>query len=189
MDYRSRRWVTDTVAFTHLARAGHLDLLRDLAPEGCLIVPTQVDSEIRAGQDAYQGIPDPSSLPWVELAVLTSEEEWTLATVKAAMGGTSSQHLGECETIAVAKHRNLIALLDDKAGAAQARLHGVPAVGSLWIVFHAYVRLWNYDGQQAERVVDDLLTTDMRLPVTSGAELLTHAYREGWLPEADLDGA
>lgn len=187
MDHRSRRWVTDTVAFTHLARAGHLNLLRDLAPEGCLVVPAQVDREIRAGQDAYQGIPDPSSLSWVELAVLTPEEEWTLATVKAAMGGTASQHLGECETIAVAKHRDMIALLDDRAGAEQAHLHGVTVVGSLWIVFHAYVRLWNYDSAQAEKVVDDLLTTDMRLPVASGTELITHAYRKGWLPEGELD--
>ncbi|HEY5882387.1 MAG TPA: hypothetical protein VIU11_25985 [Nakamurella sp.] len=81
--------------FTHLARAGHLDILQGLAPNGIVIVPSQVDAEIQRSQEFHQGIPLAASLTWVELAVLTEEEESTFLSVKMNLGGSPIQHFGE----------------------------------------------------------------------------------------------
>ncbi|MBU4214193.1 MAG: hypothetical protein KJ792_06010 [Actinobacteria bacterium] len=46
----------------------------------------------------------------------------------------------------------------------------------------AYKTLFNRDRDRAVAVVDDLLTTDMYLPIRSGEELFARAYEEGLLP-------
>ena len=176
-------WITDTSVFTHLARAGHLDILQGLAPNGIVIVPSQVDVEIQRSQEFHQGIPLAASLTWVELAVLTEEEESTFLAVKMNLGGLATQHLGESAVIAVARHRAGVAPLDDRAATIQATRLGVTWVDTLWIVIEAYKRLFDHDRQRTIAVVDDLLETGMYLPVTSGSEIITHAYEEGWLPE------
>ena len=107
-------WVTDTSVYTHLSRAGHLEILKQLAPDGLIIVPAEVNDEITAGRGDYAGIVDPVSAPWVRLAVLSDDEVGTQLVVKAALGGGPRQHLGECAVIACAKHRGHTALLDER---------------------------------------------------------------------------
>ncbi|MGI8665414.1 MAG: hypothetical protein ACR2N4_05210 [Jatrophihabitans sp.] len=113
-------WVVDTSAYTHLCRAGHAEILARLAPGGVILIPSDVDTEIQAGQQRYAGIPSLATTPWAQLTVLTEEEALTQLEIKAAMGGGQTQHLGECAVIACAQHRNLIALLDERAAIAQA---------------------------------------------------------------------
>lgn len=182
MTSRSVGWVTDTVAFTHLARAGHLDLLAKLSPGGILLVPDDVAREIDAGRSHHVGIPDIGTLPWVKLAVLTRDEEDEQLRIKANMGGTDTQHLGECAAIAVAKHRDLLAIMDDWHGTVQAEIAGVPTRNTLWLVVHGFIHLWNRDRDVAEDAVDDLLATGMKLPLKSGKEIFNHALEMGWLP-------
>lgn len=175
-------WVTDTVAFTHLARAGHLDLLEKLAPEGVVVVPSDVSDEIEEGRDRYPSIPSITSLEWVTLVVPDHDEEWTLLDVKAQLGGGPKKNIGESAVIAVAKHRGGVAILDDAGGRHEAAFRNVQQIGTLWIVIEAYKTLLHEDRPQAERIVDDLLATDMRLPVSSGANLFAWAYEQGLLP-------
>lgn len=175
-------WVVDTVAYTHLARAGHLRLLQDLAPHGVIVVPDEVDYEIEAGRERYSAIPSVASLPWARLAVLTDSEDWTKLLVKAEMAGGPREHLGECAVVAVAKHRSGVAILDDRAARRQAQVHGVACLDTLWIVVEAYKVLFGRDRSRTVAVVDDLLTTGMYLPVRSGTELFAWGYQEGLLP-------
>ena len=172
----------DTSTYTHLCRAGHSDIIKSLAPEGSVIVPTYVNQEIELGRDKYQGIPAATSVGWAEVAVLTEDEEWTMLGVKAQLGGRHNEHLGECAVIACAVHRNMTAILDERAAIAQAcRLH-VPVHDTLWIVIEAYKELYERDRDRTAKVVDDLLDTGMYLPVASGESLLTWAYEQGLLP-------
>lgn len=175
-------WVTDTSTYTHLWRAGHQNLLRDLAPGGIVLVPTDVSDEIENGRSGHPNIGSVASTPWAQLAVLTQTEVWTQLQVKAALGGGPTEHLGECAVIACARQRRLVALIDDRAAIAQAERLMVTSHSTLWIVIEAWRSLFDGDRSQAECVVDDLLATDMRLPVDSGSELWTHAYEEGLLP-------
>jgi predicted nucleic acid-binding protein len=98
------------------------------------------------------------------------------------MGGGPTEHLGECAVIACAIHRNLTALLDDRRAVVQADLRGVPSHDTLWLVVEAYATLFAYDRDRAAQVVDDLLATDMYLPIDSGESLFAWAYEAGLLP-------
>lgn len=179
----SRRgpWVVDTVAYTHLARAGHLDLLQRLAPEGVIVVPAEVSREIEAGREGYSAIPPISSLSWARLAVLDEDEDWTKLMVKAELAGKPDEHLGECAVIAVSKHRSGVAIIDDRAARKQAGAQGVECLDTLWIVVEAYKTLFNRDRDHAAAIIDDLLATHMYLPIRSGEELFAWAYEEGLL--------
>lgn len=176
------QWVVDTAAFTRFGRAGHLEIFQRLAPKGLLVIPDVVFFEADAGRDKYQGVPDANSLHWVELAVLTRDEDWTSLAVKGQLGGTNRENLGECTVIAVAKHRGMLAILDDYRARIEASEHSVDFRMSLWVVLQAHMHL-DYDREKTIRVVDDLLATGMRLGITSGASLFDQAYHEGWLPE------
>lgn len=123
-----------------------------------------------------------SAAPWAELVVPTDEEDWTALQIKAQMGGEPKEHLGECYAIACAHHRDLIAIIDDSTGAAQADRLGVENYGTLWIVIEAYKSLFDRDREATAKVVDDLLSTGMWLPMKSGESLLSWAYEEGLLP-------
>lgn len=175
-------WVTDTTTYTHLCRAGHAELLAELAPGGIVLVPQEVDDEIERGRDRYPSIPAVSSVPWAKIVVLDDEECWTLLQVKAQMGGDPGDHLGECAVIACALHRSLVALLDERAAVAQAERLGIRSRDTLSIVVEAYVSVFNRDRARAAQVVDDLLDTEMKLPIDSGESLFSWAYEEGLLP-------
>lgn len=175
-------WVTDTSVYTHLCRAGHAEILERLAPGGVIVVPDEVNTEIQAGRMLYSGIPDPASTSWAQTTVLTEDEVLTQLIVKAALGGGPTQHLGESAVIACAKHRGITALIDDKSAIAQADLHGVQSHDTLWLVIEAHWTLPDVDRARAIQIVDDLLATDMFLPISSGESLFSWAYEEGYLP-------
>lgn len=176
------RWVMDTASFTHLCRAGHGEIIPQLAPTGVVLVPSEVSTEIEHGREWHPDIPAVDSVDWAELVVLNEEETWTALEVKAEMGGGSRQHLGECAVIAYARHHEMVAVLDDSAAVAQADRLDVANHGTMWIVVEAYKELLGREREPAAKIVDDLLATDMYLPVTSGASLFTWAYEEGLLP-------
>lgn len=176
------RWVIDTSAYTHLCRAGHSDLLEELAPGGVVLVPTEVNVEIENGRTGYADIQAVAAVSWAEFAVLTDEEEWTKLLVKAELGGGPFEHLGECAVIACAHHRGLIAVLDEREAITQADALEVRSVDTLWIVVEAYKTIFGRDRSRAAQVVDDLLATGMYLPISSGESLFTWAYGEGLLP-------
>jgi predicted nucleic acid-binding protein len=175
-------WVMDTSTFTHLCRAGHAEIIEKLAPGRLVLIPTDVNDEIERGRLSYGGIPAISSLEWAELAVLAEEETWTQLQVKAEMAGSKSEHLGECAVIACAYHRGMVAILDERAAIEQADRLGVRTHDTLWLVIEAYKELFDRDRDRAAQVVDDLLGTDMFLPIRSGKSLMAWAYEEGLLP-------
>lgn len=176
------QWVIDTSVFTHLCRAGHAELLAQLAPGGVLLVPTEVNDEIERGRDRYLDILRVADTPWAQITVLTEAEYLTMLQIKAQLGGDADQHLGECAVIACALHRGLTALLDERAAVAQADRLNVPTRDTLWIVVEAYKQVLGRDRSATAQVVDDLIRTGMRLPVRSGESLLAWAYEAGLLP-------
>ncbi len=175
-------WVTDTSVYTHVSRAGHAEILERLAPGGVIIVPDDVNAEIQAARMLYGGVPDPGLAPWANTTVLTEDEVFTQLIVKAALGGSPAQHLGESAVIACAKHRGMTALIDDRSAIAQAQLHGVQNHDTLWLVIEAHWTLPDIDRARAIQIVDDLLATDMYLPIASGQSLFSWAYEQGYLP-------
>lgn len=177
------QWVIDTSAFTHIARAGHLEILELLAPTGVLVVPDSVGLEVSAGRNGYQGIPDIKDLTWVQLAVLLPHEADTQLEAKANLASPGTRDLGECAVIAVAKHRGMLAVLDDGAGRKEAAAHDVTVRMTLWVVLQAHLHLPGYDREKTVKVVDDLLATGMRLSIPSGESFFLQTYAEEWQPD------
>ncbi len=144
-------WVMDTSTYTHLCRAGHQEILARLTPGGAVLVPSEVDVEIERGRDRYPAIPAVSSVGWAKVVVLDEDEVWTMLDVKAQMGGSPDEHLGECAVIACARHRGLIAVLDERAAIAQAERLSVPVRDTLSIVVEAYKHLFERDRHARRR--------------------------------------
>jgi len=176
------KWVLDTSTYTHLCRAGHAEVLAQLAPGGIVVIPDDVNREIEMGREKHPNIPSVSAVPWAELAVLSQDEVWTQLCVKAELSGGPTEHLGECAVIACALHRGHIAILDERAAIEQAHLRGVSTHDTLWIVVEAYKTILGRDRTRAAQIVDDLLATGMYLPIEDGEGLFARAYREGLLP-------
>lgn len=173
----------DTSTYTHLCRAGHGWIIEALAPGGVILIPDEVNTEIEVGRTFYPRIPAIAGLAWAETTVLTDEETFTLLMLKAERGGTDpAKDLGECAVIACAQHRGHIAVIDERAAVAQARERGIPVIDTLWIVIEAYKSLFDRDTHRAAEVINDLIDTGMRLPITSGESLMVWAYEEGLLP-------
>lgn len=162
------RWVMDTSTFTHFCRAGHQNILRRLAPQGVILIPDTVYSEVEKGRDGGYAIPSIVDLPWVELGVLTPDEEVEQLLIKADMpsrkGDPPTKNLGECAVLACAVHRRMVAVLDDRDARTVASSRDMRVVTSVWIIAEARKKLSDVDSEAAERIYVDLVTTDMRLP-------------------------
>jgi len=172
----------DTSTYIHLCRAGHASIIQNLAPHGVVLIPAEVNTEIENARDRHRGIPAVSTVNWAAHIVMTDDEEWIAMRVKAALGGGRVQHLGESAVIACASHRNLIAVLDDRAAVAQADRLQVASIDTMWIVAEAYKSLFNRDRNPTVALVNDLLTTDMYLPFDDGDSFFAWAWEAGVLP-------
>lgn len=173
----------DTSTFTHFWRAGHSTVLRELAPSGVILIPSEVNVEVESGRDRYADIPPLKDVEWVQLAVLDQDTEFlTFLGVKGEMGGLSTEHLGECAVIACAQHRGMTAVLDERAAKAVAEQRQIDCVDTMWIAVDAYKNLFARDRTRAAALIDDLLATGMRLPVESGESLFRWGYENGLLP-------
>lgn len=159
------RWVMDTSTFTHFCRAGYEEVLHRLAPQGLILIPDTVLAEIEAGREAGYDISSPTTLPWVEIGVLTDDESTTQMLIKVDMPSGKDErarkNLGECAVLACAKHRGMIAVIDDGDARTQARARNLPFITTMRIILMAHQDLADVD---AEKLYEDLLDTGMRLP-------------------------
>lgn len=172
----------DTSTYTHMCRAGYGYVIEAIAPHGVVLIPAEVNTEIENGRDNHPGILSVSATGWAAHILMTDEEEWTALRVKAALGGGRSEHLGESAVIACAYHRNLVAVLDDRAAVAQADRLCVKSIDTMWIVVEAYKSLFDRDRTKTVELVDALIETGMYLPFQNGDSFIAWAWEEGLLP-------
>lgn len=182
MTESARQWVMDTSTYTHLCRAGYASIIENLAPNGVVLIPAEVNIEIERGRGKHCGIPSVGTVNWAAHTVMTDEEEWTAMRVKVALAGGQFEHLGESAVIACAHHRNLVAVLDDRAAVAQADRLRVKWIDTMWIVAEAYKSLFDRGKDQTVELVDALLSTGMYLPLGDGEAFFAWAYAESLLP-------
>ena len=177
-------WVMDTSVFTHWHRAGHGEILRRLSPgEQVILIPDAVNAEVEVARERYSSIPAIADCEWAKLVVLDSDEGAVQLAIQADLGAESAtEHAGEAAVIAYAQANGCVAVIDEREALSQADEYEVEALDSMTIVVEAFRRLDDIGRQESERIVDDLLSTDMWLPVRSGASLFPWAYEVGCLP-------
>ena len=161
----------DTSTFTHFFRAGYGEVLGFVAPGAIVLVPREVETEIDRARERYTGVPTLDQVRWAKRTFLSDVEDWTAMQVKAELGGGTREHLGECSVIACAHHRRLVAVLDDAAAVYQAELRNVSWTNTMRIAAKIHTEVYGSEQAKTITLVDALLDTDMRLPVTSGAQL------------------
>ncbi|MGQ0520507.1 MAG: hypothetical protein ACT4PX_05050 [Actinomycetota bacterium] len=177
----SETLVFDNTPLSHFARAGRLDVLEKLvAPHRCL-TPAEVTTEIHAGLSVHPGLAKVLSVQWIDVVELVEVEDVVaFARYKAELGGGPDKNNGEAAVLAWASVHGGIAIIDERAGSRIAQRDGIPVHGTLWLVANG-LRTERLARQDAERIVDDLVATEMTLPV-DGAGFVTWAYEEGLLP-------
>ncbi|MBF6519266.1 hypothetical protein [Nocardia farcinica] len=170
--------------FTHWHRAGHGEILRRLSPGGqVILIPDAVNAEVEVAREKYSGIPAIADCEWTKLVVLDADEGAVQLAIQADLGAeTSAEHAGEAAVIAYAQAHGCTAILDEREAISQADEYEVKTRDSMWIVIEALHVLDDIDRDMAEQIVNDLLATDMWLPVKIGASLFTWAYEAGYMP-------
>lgn len=174
--------VFDTTALSHFARAGRTDELHTAVADDEPIVLAEVAAEL------VRGIPDHPSLErlaagaglkQVELEELS--ELAAFARFKGELGGGADRNNGEAAVLAWVSVNGGIAIIDEVVGRAIGRREGLQVHGSLWLLIRGF-KTRVFDRSTIEAIVDDLIATGMRLPVSTGAALFAWAYEAGILP-------
>lgn len=119
-------WVVNASPLIILSRINRLDFLDSLAPTA--LIPAAVIAEVSAGLHR-----DPSAATTQQWAKGRIVPNLPLPTTVAAWGLGA----GESQVIAHCLGNSHIGVLDDQAGRACARAHGVPLVGTLGVILLA----------------------------------------------------
>ena len=109
-----------------LHQLGRISLLNALYSK--VLVPKSVVEKLAAGRAAGHDVPNPATLPWVEIV---SSPTVALLALATDLGK------GESEAIAIAHERNALLILDDGLARRHARLIGVKLTGTLGVLLKA----------------------------------------------------
>lgn len=131
--------VPDSSPLILLGKIEKADLLTKLY--GSVLVTPRVWDEVitvgKKGGARDAGYLESSAQRLRLLRIWPSPEETELAVRLAAQGGMG---LAEAEVLAVAGTRGAIAVVDDKAARTVALASGIPHVGTLSVLYHAFLR-------------------------------------------------
>ncbi len=173
--------VFDTTALSHFARAGRTDALQTAVAGDEPVLLAEVATEL------VRGIPGTPALgnaagDWLKQVELEDLPELAaFARYKGELGGGPDRNNGEAAVLAWVKVNGGIAIIDEVVSRAIGDREGLQVHGSLWLLIRSF-KTRVLDRATIEGIVDDLIATGMRLPVTTGAALFAWAYETGLLP-------
>ncbi len=172
----------DSTALSHFARAGRLaDLETITAADNC-IIPGEVANELLKASATYPALGIVATRPWLQPVTLEElEEVIAFARYKGELGGGPERNNGEAAVLAWVTVHGGVAVIDERAATNIGENAGITVHGSLWLVIKGFKdRI--LDRATAEGIVDDLISTGMRLPLANGSALFAHAFEAGLLP-------
>ncbi len=174
--------VFDTTALSHFARADRMDELRMAAADDEPVLLAEVAAELARGILSYPSLGSAAAGDWlkpVELEELT--ELAAFARYKGELGGGPERNNGEAAALAWVSVNGGIAIIDEVVARKIGNREHLQVHGSLWLLIRSF-RTRVLDRATVEAIVDDLVGTEMRLPVSTGADLFAWAYKAGILP-------
>jgi predicted nucleic acid-binding protein len=173
--------VFDNTCLSHFARAGRLSALEKVTDGYRRITPAQVSTELIDGVAVHPALAQIVSVSWLEVIELTEIQEVVrFAHYKSELGGGAERNNGEAAVLAWVAIHGGVAVIDERTGTRLAQRDGLEVHGTLWLVVNAFKQQL-LDRQAAERIVDELASTEMLLP-TDGTGFFAWAYSEGLLP-------
>jgi predicted nucleic acid-binding protein len=182
----SRQTVTslvfDTTALSHFARAGRTDELRTAVAGDGPVLLEEVGIELAHGISTYPSLGSASAGGWLNQVRLTELSELAaFAKYKGELGGGPERNNGEAAVLAWVTVNGGMAIIDEAVARAIGNREGLRVQGSLWLLIRS-LKAGLLDRATVESVVDDLISTGMRLPVSTGEAFFAWAYAEGLLP-------
>jgi predicted nucleic acid-binding protein len=174
--------VLDTTALSHFARANRVDELRKAVADDEPVLLAEVAAELARGIADYPSLEDAVSGDWLKRVGLEELLELAaFARYKGELGGGLERNNGEAAVLAWVTVNGGVAIIDEVVARVIGAREGLQVHGSLWLLIRSF-RTGTFDRATVEAIVDDLIATGMRLPVSTGADLFTWAYETGILP-------
>lgn len=121
--------IADTSALSYLFRADALDLLRLLF--GTILVPTDVEAELRVGSEQGYSLPDPLAYSWMNLRDASPPPPRL-----PKLGRGESAVIGLAVELS-AKGTAVTVILDDKPARRAAETLGIHCIGTLSVIARA----------------------------------------------------
>ena len=130
--------VVDSSPLICLAKIGRLDLLRLLYE--LVIIPQEVHHEVvvegkRLGKSGVDLIQDGINSGWIKTVTLTRRQSLAAEQLEAERLGK-----GEAAALALASHRRLLVILDDRRARDLANVLRLDYIGSAAVLLHAFRR-------------------------------------------------
>jgi predicted nucleic acid-binding protein len=174
--------VFDATALSHFARAGRTDKLQVAVADDEPILLAEVAAELIRGISGYPPLGIATAGGWLKQVELQELQEIAaFARYKGELGGGLERNNGEAAVLAWVSVNGGIAIVDEVAARAIGNRERLQVHGSLWLLIRSF-KTGVLDRATIEATVDDLISTGMRLPLSSGADLFAWAYETGILP-------
>jgi predicted nucleic acid-binding protein len=174
--------VFDTTALSHFARADRIDELQIAVADDEPVLLAEVAVELARGIPGYPSLGSAVAGGWLKQVELQELPELAaFARYKGELGGGPERNNGEAAVLSWVSVNGGIAIIDEVVARAIGSREGLQVHGSLWLLIRSF-RTRVFDRATVEAIVDDLIGTGMRLPVTTGEALFAWAYEAGILP-------
>jgi predicted nucleic acid-binding protein len=171
--------VFNTSPLRPLRAGGTLAVLDRLTAAYRRVVPQAVLDELRAGEPMHPPLADVRNAGWLEIVACDGLAELRAFAHYVRVLGAGERDIGEASVLAWAEVNSGIAVIDEPAGTQAAQARGVAVHGTLWLIANG-LNAGELLMSEAERLVDQLRSTDARLPC-SGAEFFEWAKAQGLL--------
>ncbi len=174
--------VFDATALSHFARASRTDKLQMAVADDEPLLLAEVAAELIQGIPGYPSLGTAAAGGWLKQVELQEISEIAaFARYKGELGGGPERNNGEAAVLAWVSVNGGIAIIDEVAARAIGDREHLQVHGSLWLLIRSF-RTGVLDRATVEAIVDDLISTGMRLPLSTGADLFAWAYEAGILP-------
>jgi predicted nucleic acid-binding protein len=145
------------------------------------VLLAEVAAELARGIPGCPSLGSVAASGWLKQVELEELSELAaFARYKGELGGGPERNNGEAAVLAWISVNGGIAIIDEVAARTIGARERLQVHGSLWLLIRSF-KTRVHDRATIEAIVDDLISTGMRLPVGSGAALFAWAYAEGIL--------
>lgn len=174
--------VFDTTALSHFARAGRTDELQMAVADDEAVLLAEVAAELARGVPSYPPLGKAAAGGWLKPVELEELPELAaFARYKGELGGGPERNNGEAAVLAWVGVNGGVAIIDEIVARAIGNRDQLQVHGSLWLLIRSF-KTRVLDRATVEAIVDNLVGTGMRLPVSTGADLFAWAYGAGIFP-------
>jgi predicted nucleic acid-binding protein len=140
-----------------------------------------VAAELARGVPGYPSLGSAAAGGWLKQAELQELAELAaFARYKGELGGGPERNNGEAAVLAWVTVNGGIAIIDEVVARSIGNRERLQVHGSLWLLIRSF-KARVLDRATLEAIVDNLVGTGMRLPVTTGEALFAWSYETGIL--------